>query len=297
MKYTLAESHSISNDVKCMTIDIIDKMKQKMINIKPHYIISRDIKAKWGYFKYNSTIGGQKFSFNVKYKVYWFENEEQKKQKYKQMMDLGGECDFEKKFIRICTYMINGIIPYSFYSDFQHELSHMYQNYMGGGKKNETYYQAVTRLAQSRYMLEKCVGNILYRCFPHEQDAMANEFYAYLVQNYKNKVLDDFDKALEYLQYANFEIAYNKLAEMTSNTEYYNKFIQLLKNELGMTADRFEKTVNSGEDRFLRKLENAHIAYLEDVNKVLYETLNPQKGEFYKMIGLDINNCNKFIFS
>lgn len=188
----------------------------------------------------------------IDYTVYVFDSINEYNQ-YIKNNDMGNsECDWENKHIYFCLSIYkNGDKFPDFDATIQHEIQHIYQ-YSKGMTKNVDLYNKVTTIINGKEydISKKLIATVLYFTFRHEQDAFANQFYAFLKQN---NFSGRFEDALKHSMLNNFSKYVNKLKGIDS-TQLKN----VLNNEFGLTLNSFNKRVEYSRKRLKKKLKNVY---------------------------------------
>ncbi|MCD8208686.1 MAG: hypothetical protein LUD72_12165 [Bacteroidales bacterium] len=265
---TLNEERGIADEVKNLTTALANAL------IQDH---SKDK----GAFHETNTDNGQKIAYkcntegvrvsllpilgvnkdvSLRYKVYLLDDPTTQKRNNNLnyvYYNSGGECDFDNSFIRLTTYIYNGTLGQSWVADIQHEAGHYFQNFKGQ-KKNDVLYQQVVDLVKSGNKNKMDVGWTLYYTFPTEQDAFANQFYRWLIDNKRDAKDLDFEEVLQNTEYGRF-IKYAKRARACAENTI-NRIIR----PLGFDNQKYRRRINTADKRFRRKMRNAFEKFLID---------------------------------
>lgn len=287
-KRQIFEEKSISKDVQNAALDLKAKILLSINNNVFHKNIrySEVSNASYveGQFKYDLENFGDLKTINVKYLIYFFSDiNEYNHFLYRTSDDesRNSMSDYITKQLTIVSSIVSGTFSDSFYGEIYHELAHLYQ-YSQGAQKNDTLYDKTIKLykqgTKEDNIDKQYVALNIYYSFKTEQDAMAHQFYATLVdmqikEPFVNIIYryGEYNNALKVYQY----VLNNKLKCL--------KYIR----QLGFSEKDYFKRTRQALQRFYQKSKNAYDKYCYDY-KLLEESVNSET--YYKKI------CNKWGF-
>lgn len=293
----LNEWKNVSDDVIEIADYVIDKIledcnnvpvKYSDINKKPIITNSNTLKIYINQNNVNQII-------NVKYVLYDVDDD----YTYDVIMDafrpnLNCEWDEETKTLTIVSVLVNKQPNSRFQQSVVHEIEHMYQYFMGMGKRVDLYDKCVDMYMNGN-RISQPIGLCMYYTFKHEQDAYVQQFYRHL---YKYNTKKDFEEILnEYEPFKIISATYDKVDELYDN-KVANKYI----NDLGYSRRDYYKRLYFGYNRLIKKMENAYRRWLfENRDKFLtrgqklQELITNVKGYFKLEENYNNNDNNSFI--
>lgn len=174
---------------------------------------------------------------------------------------VNSEADEDTNTIRVVSAFVGGKIAEDFQETIQHEVEHLFQYGRGMEKRKELYNKTVELLNLGNINIDAYyVGLCAYYSFKHEQDAFANQYYAYLKQNKPKKSAENiFNEG----SHKNMEMAYNVLLKIKNRKETENAITYL-----GYTKSSFLKLVRYRKKRFTNKIRNVCKRYLSEVKEI-----------------------------
>lgn len=283
------EEKSISKDVQNAALDL----KTKILLSINRNVFNKNVKhseisnASYveGQFKYNLENFGDLKTINVKYVIYFFSDiNEYNHFLYRTSDDesRNSMSDYATKQLTIVSSIVSGTFSDSFYGEIYHELTHLYQ-YSQGAQKDETLYDKVIKLynqgIKEDNIDKQYVALNVYYSFKTEQDAMAHQFYATLV-NLQTK--GPFANVI--YRYSEYNNALNAYQYVLNNKFKCLNYI----HQLGFSEKDYFKHTRQALCRFYQKSKNAYDKYHYDY-KMLDESVNSET--YYK------KNCEKWGFS
>ena len=301
-KQYIAEWKSINEDVKILSDYIAAAIWEDSQNLKP-YLDKKNLKP---FIKgniivdVNSCFKDDKKHFeinklDVKYIMYLVDSYDE----YYNSLEHNSWSSYEDRTMTIVFAVIEGKVHPEFLSDIYHEVEHLFQYGMGMQKRIDLYDAIVEELQNNNNTeLQKAMCRLIYYTFSHEQDAFANQFYAFLKTN---KPTISFDELLytstEYVHFYNDLMHYNH--NINKNRDEGNELLQ----KLGMTFEQFNKRIHFGGKRLKNKLKNVydrHQYELKESNFGLYKARNKIRWNVlmeykkrYKDIKFEDSDTNK----
>lgn len=170
------------------------------------------------------------------------------------------ESDEATNTIKIVSGFIDNNVAYDFYETISHELNHLYHYGMGFEKRNDLYEKTKHLINLGKINIDAYyVGLCSYYSFKHEQDAFAQQFYSYLMQNQPQ---DKTNEIYKYSIYPTVEKCCNVLKQIKDN----DSAIQAM-NYLGYSRRDFLKYVTYRKRRMYSKIRNVILRYKEEMNE------------------------------
>ena len=167
------------------------------------------------------------------------------------------------------------------YQDVYHEMCHAFQYSMGFKKHGDLYQDTLSILKQSianKDDFVESMARMSYYCFSHEQDSFAHQFYA-MLDNMDENV--SFEEALgRFNAWKDFAYALNMYQK-----EYAAKKSIAVKiaNLWNMDIKTFNKRIESGKQRFYKKLSRAYIRHYYET-KILVPEHTIKEGMLRRML-------------
>lgn len=257
------EWKSVSDDVKTLAEKIVNTMWHRSEDDKPMMDSVIDTPFIGGEFSMSMddvfNDGREHFGVDniaVWYRIYLIDSEEEYISKY---MNFGNsEYNDDEKRLYIRGGLIRGQYNRTIVEDVYHELTHVFEYGMGMKKREELYNAVAAKINDDASLpVDVTMCKIVYYTFPHEQDAFAHQFYAYLGAN---GIYCPFKDALQGFQnFLDFEDS------ITRYTRYLQEEPDNVRNTLGylgMTMEQFNKRFRFGRKRFVNKLRRVYQRYM-----------------------------------
>lgn len=190
-------------------------------------------------------------SVNVKYILYLSDSYED----FYRINRHNSSYDRDTNTLTIVCALIKGKIHPEFMSDIYHEIEHCFQ-YSKGINPNRVLYDLATSKIGSENIVEDVMCRLIYYTFPHEVDAFANQFYAFLRANKPN---EDFKyllyNATEYLNY------FNNLRKYRGFVKTDKDSVKSVLEYLNLDIEQFNKRIHFGGKRLRGKLNSVYDRY------------------------------------
>lgn len=154
--------------------------------------------------------------------------------------------DSGSAFMFLNITSVNGKINSESAKDgIQHELEHIYQQTMSGGRFNDSEaYSEIVTMMRFGDEFERKVGRLLYGCVRSEQDGFVNGMYAYMMSipgPFKLEVMKDTECAKLYDEMVSI---YNEIG----NTEEFSETIR----KFGYTTKKIDKKITAFAKKIAR---------------------------------------------
>ena len=149
-------------------------------------------------------------------------------------------------FVEICA--VSGtIIKDLAYDSIQHEVEHIYQQYLAGKEfKKPMEYARVMKDMSSKNDIERKAGRLVYGCIKSEQEGFSNGLYSFLMM-VKAPYVDDeiYDSPAWSL--------YTEMKQTLKEAKYNQQLRDYIKAVYGMSIKDIEHAINN----FLRRMSRA----------------------------------------
>lgn len=223
-----------------------------------------------GSFQYDvSEMDSRIGMVNVEYYIYLCYNDYEYEKIFESGIDLNSEFDNKTQRIRLVGLSMHDDLLPDFKATIYHELTHLFQ-YGRGMEKRESLYDKCADFTDSSDETKRKVGWLTYMTFPHEQDAMAHQFYAQLMEM---QTISHIEYCIRH--YSEYRIIESLMEYIKTHKNEIKPYV----NELGFTVGQWYKRIHFAERRIIKKLCNAFVKYsLDRKNKTnINESLRTHK--------------------
>ena len=276
----IIEWKSVNDNIKQLSDVIAKEMWNDSQDKKPcidRRMMLPCVKDNFAFPIKNDSFGVLK-TINVDYILYFLDSIEQYNSIYQKI----GNCEYNKEdntlYVRegLIEGEYNSRIPESIY----HELTHCFE-YGMGMEKRETLYDLIKRTIEDNNAsdVERKMSMLLYYTFPHEQDAFAHQFYAWLNNR---KIDEDFeDVVIRFENYSHFLILSSGYRQFI---KYDSNVVRTFLSRIGMTWEQFVKRIHYGKKRFKNKLRNVFERYCQENNSITIEAIIQNKSKEWMIL-------------
>lgn len=171
------------------------------------------------------------------------------------------EADEETNTIKIVSAFINDKVANDLEEKISHELNHLYHYGQGMGKRKDLYDKTRDLLNLGKQNIDAYyIGLCCYYSFKHEQDAFAQQFYTFLMNN---KPKGEFKDLLMLSDYKYMDKACQVINTINDNDEAMDAI-----NYLGYSRRDFIKLIKYRKNRFYIKIRNVIRRYYEETQTI-----------------------------
>lgn len=273
------EEKSISSTVKEESLKLYNVVVEDFFNVfnkgrkyqsKANNQVFATNTIKYGIEKIAPEIG----VIDVEYYVYICDTHEEYRNLFNLNLNLNCGFDYDDKKMILVGFYVENKLYRDLKSSIFHEMAHLYQ-YSKGMEKRVSLYNKCLEFVESENPSKYVVGFLTYYTFPHEQDAMAHQFYSELMDK---KPTEHFDECiLKYSEYRNVAQPINYLKRHWKETFPFVK-------ELGFEPAKWKKRLHFSLKRMVKKFSNAYTKYRMDYKYPGENILNEMNAFFNRYI-------------
>lgn len=219
-------------------------------------------------FKWSEPFQNKKI--NIRAENYYFSNKDVMSEYRKKFKKPGNRYDYQEKTLNIYTDFLNDTTnSWNLTGSIQHELEHMYQDFMKGDHiSNTNLYKFGTEFFNSNYPDIKELAQAVYYSEDKEIYALANQCYRYLHDSVDYSDYGVYLKAAEqtplYKAYINMKNTLQRLNNDMAAPKYNG-----LWKRLGVTREELFNRINIGHNKIIKYIGRAIAKAVKDKKESL----------------------------